>query len=77
MKQSIKKPKKKKKLEEVKLEEPPAPEIVEVRATPVIKKEETNDEVIAEVTEEILNNVIDSEDKPKQEGKNVTSINDS
>ena len=68
----IKKPKKEEKLEEVKLEEPPAPEIVEVRSPPVIKKEETNDEVIAEVTEEILNKVADSEDKPKQDGKNVT-----
>ena len=68
----IKKPRKEEKLEEVKLDEPPAPEIVEVRAPPVIKKEETNDEVIAEVTEEILNNVVDSQDKPKQDGKNVT-----
>lgn len=68
----IKKPKKEEKLEEVKLEEPPAQEIVEVRATPVIKKEETNDEVIAEVTEEILTNIVDSEDKSKQEGKNVS-----
>lgn len=68
----IKKPKKEEKLEEVKLEEPPATEIVEVRATPVIKKEETNDKVIAEVTEEILNKVSDSEDNPKKEGKNVT-----
>ena len=68
----IKKPKKEEKLEEVKLEEPPATEIVEVRATPVIKKEETNDKVIAEVTEEILTKVIDSEDKSDQEGKNVS-----
>ena len=34
----IKKPKKEEKLEEVKLDEPPAPEIVEVRSVPVIKK---------------------------------------
>ena len=68
----IKKPSKEEKLEEVKLDEPPAPEIVEVRSRPLIKKEETNDEVIAEVTQEILNKVVDSEDKPKQEDKNVT-----
>ena len=68
----VKKPKKEEKLEEVKLDEPPAPEIVEVRAPPTIKKEETNDEVIAEVTEEILNNVVDSEEKTKQENKNVS-----
>ena len=59
-------------MEEVKLDEPLAPEIVEVRSAPVIKKDETNDEVIAEVTEEILNNVVNSEEKPKQEGKNVS-----
>ncbi len=69
----IKKPKAlEEKLEEVELAEPLSPEIVEVRGTPVIKKEETNDKVIAEVTEEILNKVVESEDKPKQEGKNVT-----
>ena len=68
----VKKPKKEEKLEEVKLEEPPAPEIVTVRASPVIKKEETNDEVISEVTEEILNKVSESEEKSKKQDKNVS-----
>ena len=54
---SVKKPLKEEKLEEVTLEEPSKAEIVEVRAKPVIKKEETNEEVIAEVTEEILSKV--------------------
>ena len=68
----VKKPQKEEKLEEVKLEEPPAPEIVTVRASPVIKKEETNDEVISEVTEEILNKVGESEEKSKKQVKNVS-----
>ena len=46
----IKKPKEEK-LEEVKVETSKAT-IVAVRAKPVINKEETNEEVIAEVTEE-------------------------
>ena len=70
----IKKPKKEEKLEEVKLDEPPAPEIVEVRAAPVIKKEETNDEVIAEVTEEILTKVSESEETSKEQDKNVSLL---
>ena len=70
----VKKPKKEEKLEEVKLDEPPAPEIIEVRAPPTIKKEETNDEVISEVTEEILNKVVASEEKTKQENKNVSLL---
>lgn len=48
-----------KKLEEVNLEEPPKATIVAVKAKPVIKKDETNEEVIAEVTEEILSKVGD------------------
>ena len=44
-------------LEEVKLEEPEKEQIAEIKAKPVIKSEETNDEVIAEVTEEILSTV--------------------
>ena len=64
----IKKPKEEK-LEEVKVEEPPKATIVAVRAKPVINKEETNEEVIAEVTEEILSKV---EDEKQVKDKNVT-----
>ena len=56
------------KIEEVKIEEPEAT-IVAVKAKPVINKEETNDEVIAEVTEEILVKV-SQEEEVKQ--KNVS-----
>ena len=65
----LKTPKKDEKLEEVKLDEPPASEIAVVRTIPVIKKEETNEEVIAEVTEEILSKV---EDESQSKDKNVT-----
>ena len=57
------------KLEEVKLEEElPKATIVAVKAKPVIKKEDTNEEVIAEVTEEILSKV---EDEKQDKKKNV------
>ena len=56
------------KIEEVKIEEPEAI-IVAVKAKPVINKEETNDAVIAEVTEEILVKV-SQEEEVKQ--KNVS-----
>lgn len=63
---TVKKIVKEEKLEEVKLEEPPKAEIVEVKAKAVIKEEETNDEVIAEVTEEILSKVVsEKQDKEK------------
>lgn len=64
----VKKPKEEK-LEEVKLEDPPKATIVAVKAKPVIKKEETNEEVIAEVTEEILSKV---EDEKQVKDKNVS-----
>tara|TARA_B100001540_G_scaffold279376_1_gene268157 strand:+ start:153 stop:923 length:771 start_codon:yes stop_codon:yes gene_type:complete len=56
-------------LEEVKLEELPKATIVAVKAKPVIKKEETNEDVIAEVTEEILSKV---EDEKQVKKKNVS-----
>ena len=70
----VKKAKLEEKLEEVAIEDPPAPEIVTVRATPVIKKEETNDEVIAEVTEEILTKVSESDETSKKQDKNVSLL---
>ena len=63
----VKKPKEEK-LEEVKIEEPTKATIVAVKANPVIKKEETNEEVIAEVTEEILSKV---EEEKQVKDKNV------
>ena len=68
---TVKKQPKEKKLEEVKLEEPAKAEIIEVRKKPVIKKEETNEEVIAEVTEEIISKV---ENKKQVKDKNVSLI---
>lgn len=64
----VKKPKEEK-LEEVTIEEPTKATIVSVKAKPVIKKEETNEEVIAEVTEEILSKV---EEEKQVKDKNVT-----
>ena len=63
----VKKPKEEK-LEEVTIEEPTKATIVSVKAKPVIKKEETNEEVIAEVTEEILSKV---EEEKQVKDKNV------
>jgi len=71
---TIKKPPKEGKLEEVKLEEPPKAEIVTARAKPVIKKEETNENVIAEVTEEILAKVSESEETSNKQEKNVSLL---
>ena len=58
-------------LEEVKLEEPEKEQIEVIKATPVIKSEETNDEVIAEVTDEILSTVI-KENKDEVSSKNIS-----
>tara|TARA_B100000963_G_scaffold47163_1_gene35441 strand:- start:5613 stop:6365 length:753 start_codon:yes stop_codon:yes gene_type:complete len=60
---------KEEKLQEVKLEEPPKQQIVEVKTKPVIKEEETNDDVIAEVTEEILSKV---ENEKQDKDKNIS-----
>ena len=63
---TIKKSANEEKIEEVKIEEveieEPEKTIVAVKAKPVINKEETNDEVIAEVTEEILVKVSQEQD---------------
>lgn len=66
----VKKKEKVEKIEEVTLEEPPKATIVAVKAKPVIKKEETNENVISEVTEEILSKVSDEEKQVKE--KNVS-----
>ena len=57
MRPQLKNSSKTEELEEVTLEEPEKEQIEVIKATPVIKSEETNDEVIAEVTEEILSKV--------------------
>ena len=67
----VKKKEKVEKIEEVTLEEPPKATIVAVKAKPVIKKEETNEEVIAEVTEEILSKV---ENEKQVKEKNVSLL---
>ena len=66
----VKKKEKVEEIEEVTLEEPPKATIVAVKAKPVIKKEETNENVISEVTEEILSKVSDEEKQVKE--KNVS-----
>lgn len=67
----VKNPPKTEELEEVKLEEPKKEQIAEIKAKPVIKSEETNDEVIAEVTEEILSTVT-KENKEEVNSKNIS-----
>ena len=67
----VKNPPKTEELEEVKLEEPKKEQIAEIKAKPVIKSEETNDEVIAEVTEEILSTVT-KENKEEVSSKNIS-----
>ena len=66
----VKKKEKVEEIEEVTLEEPPKATIVAVKAKPVIKKEETNENVISEVTEEILSKVSEEEKQVKE--KNVS-----
>jgi len=57
-------------LEEVQLEEPKKEQIIEITAKPVINDKETNDDVISEVTEEILSTVIN--ENKEVETKNIS-----
>lgn len=67
---SVKKPSNTEVLEEVQLEEPQKEQIIEITAKPVINDKETDDDVISEVTEEILSTVIN--ENKEVETKNIS-----